>query len=215
VLDAVQTLNRYGFEVVSGIIIELDTDTPDTAGRIVEFVQASHIPVLTINILYALPRTPLWRRLQAEGRLLAEEGRESNIAFRLPYETVLDTWLRCITTAYAPAAVYERFAHNIVHTFPNRFPFPSNAQRASWRNVVMGFAMLGRVLWRVGVRGRYRGTFWRMALPLLRAGKIEELIHTAVVSHHLIEFTRQCTRGARESSFYAPVAPPPSAALAG
>src|SRR5205807_3989919 len=66
-LEAVRTLNRYGFEVVSGIIIGLDTDTPDTADRIIDFVQASAIPILTINILYALPRTPLWRRLEAEG----------------------------------------------------------------------------------------------------------------------------------------------------
>jgi len=50
---------------------------------------------------------------------------------------------------------------------------------------------------------------------MLRAGNLEALINTALVSHHLIEFTRQCARGARESSFYAPEAPAPPAALAG
>src|SRR5437867_79225 len=122
----------------------------------------------------------------------------------MPYASVLDMWLRCIRTAYAPAAVYERYIYNVEHTFPNRPPFPSNRQRASWRNVVMGFAMLGRLFWRVGIRGSYRRTFWRTALPLLRAGKIEALINVALVSHHLIEFTRQCERGVRESSVYAP-----------
>jgi hopanoid C-2 methylase len=39
----------------------------------------------------------------------------------------------------------------------------------------------------------------------LRAGKVEQLIHIAMVSHHLIQFTRDCLRGAGESSFYAPV----------
>jgi hypothetical protein len=57
---------------------------------------------------------------------------------------------------------------------------------------------------RLGVRGRYRRTFWRMAGPALRQGRIEELIHVAVISHHLIEFTRDCLGGAGESSFYAP-----------
>ena len=38
-------------------------------------------------------------------------------------------------------------------------------------------------------------------------GQIEELIQAAVVSHHLIEFTRQCLRGAHEASFYAPRVP--------
>ena len=40
-------------------------------------------------------------------------------------------------------------------------------------------------------------TFWRVARPALRAGQIEALIQAAVVSHHLIEFTRQCLRGAQ------------------
>lgn len=214
ILEAVRTLNDYGLEVVSGIIVGLDTDTPQTTDHIIEFVHASNIPVLTINILYALPKTPLWRRLEAEGRLLADETRESNVVFKISYETVIDTWLRCISAAYEPEAVYRRFAHNVAHTFANRIAFPTNPQRASWRNVLMGLGVLGRIVWRIGVRGHYRETFWRMAGPALRRGEIEPVIHTAVISHHLIEFTRQCRRGMRESSFYAPVVPSSSAAAA-
>src|SRR5581483_5907810 len=211
-LEAVRRINDYGMEVVSGIIIGLDSDGPETADRIIAFVEASNIPVLTINILYALPKTPLWRRLEAEGRLLPDGVRESNIVFRLPYQAVLDTWLRCITTVYRPEAIYRRFAYQAAHTFRRRLPFPRNHRRQSWSNVRMGLGILARVIWRVGIRGDYRRIFWRMAVPALREGRIEELIHTAVVSHHLIEFTRQCARGRRESSFYAPVAPPVPAA---
>jgi hypothetical protein len=78
----------------------------------------------------------------------------------------------------------------------------------------MGLGVLGRVLWRLGVRGDYRKTFWRFAGPALRRGDIEVVIHTAVVSHHLITFTRQCLDGAREPSFYAPGASPTRAAVA-
>jgi radical SAM superfamily enzyme YgiQ (UPF0313 family) len=204
ILEAVQRINSYGMEVVSGIILGLDTDTLETADHVVEFIHASKIPILTINVLYALPKTPLWRRLEAERRLLADDGRESNVVFRLPYETVLAMWRRCITAAYEPDAIYSRYAHNVAHTFVNRRDFPRNPSRESWSNVVMGFGMLGRILWRVGVRGDYRRTFWRAAWPWLRAGKIEPLIHTALVSHHLIQFTRDCVRGLGESSFYAP-----------
>ncbi len=156
ILESVQKLNAYGLEVVSGIIIGLDTDTPQTADRIIEFIRASQIPVLTINLLYALPKTPLWRRLEAESRIRGEGDRESNVVFKLPYETVLESWSRCIATAYEPAAIYARFAHNMVHTFPNRLPYPPSPHRASWRNVVMGLAILSRVIWRVGIRSDYR-----------------------------------------------------------
>jgi radical SAM superfamily enzyme YgiQ (UPF0313 family) len=205
ILDAVRRINEHGLEVVSGIILGLDTDGPHTADHIVQFIEASRIPMLTINVLYALPRTPLWHRLEAEGRLTPDTGRESNVVFKLPYETVIGMWRHCITAAYAPEAVYARFAHNIAHTFSRRKAYPTNPQRASWANVRMGLGILTRLMWRIGVRGDYRRTFWRLAWPALKAGEIEGLIHAAVVSHHLIEFTRDCLRGIGETSFYAPV----------
>ena len=203
-LEAVRRINGYGLEVVSGIIVGLDTDTEETADHIIEFFRASQIPVLTINVLYALPKTPLWRRLERDDRLLHGGGRESNVVFKLPYETVLEMWRRCITAAYDPDAIYGRYAHNLRHTFPNRLAYPRSPERASWRNALMGLGLLGRIVWRIGVRGDYRRTFWRMAWPALRGGRLEELIHVATVGHHLIEFTRDCLRGEGESSFYAP-----------
>jgi radical SAM superfamily enzyme YgiQ (UPF0313 family) len=211
-LEAVDRINRHGMEVVSGIILGLDTDSPDTADRIIEFMRASHIPVLTINVLYALPKTPLWRRLETDGRLTFDGGRESNVVFKLPYDEVMAMWRRCITAAYDPEEVYARFAWNVAHTFSNRKPYPRNAQRESWQNMLMGFGLLARVFWRIGIRGRYRRTFWRLAWPALRAGAIEPLLHVAIVSHHLIEFTRDCLEGTGESSFYSPAAPPPETA---
>lgn len=215
ILDAVRKLNDYGLEVVSGIILGLDTDTEATADHLIEFIEASGIPMLTINILYALPKTPLWDRLAAEGRIHSDSepggGRESNVVFRLPEETVLAMWRRCIGAAYAPEAIYRRFAHNLAHTFAKRPAYPRSSHRASWRNVVSGLALLGRIIWRIGVRGDYRRTFWRVAAPALRAGQVEEMIQAAVVSHHLIEFTRQCLRGLQEASFYAPSLPHPPA----
>jgi len=204
ILEAVQRINAHGLEVVSGIILGLDTDTLETADHIIEFIRDSRIPLLTINVLYALPKTPLWRRLEAEDRLVPEAGRESNVAFRLPYETVIDMWRRCITAAYDPAALYARFAYQVEHTYARRKDYPSNPQRASWANVRMGLGILARLLWNVGVLGAYRRTFWGMAWPALKARKIEPLIHAALVSHHLIEFTRDCVQGLGESSFYAP-----------
>ena len=68
----------------------------------------------------------------------------------------------------------------------------------------MGLGLLARVIWRVGLLGEYRRTFWRLAWPALKSGQVEGLIHAAIVSHHLIEFTRDCLRGLGETSFYAP-----------
>lgn len=201
-LEAISTLNSYGLEVVSGIIIGLDSDTPDTGRRIGDFLQASQVPMATVNMLHALPKTPLWRRLEAAGRLVREPGRESNVEFLLPYETVAGMWLKCIAAAYAPDAIYSRFEYQMRHTFPNRKQLPPTRARVNSRNLWKGLRILGRIFWHVGLLSDYRARFWRMAVPALLRGRVESVIHAAAVSHHMILFARECARGEAEKCFY-------------
>src|ERR1700681_2081842 len=87
-MDAIKTLNQYGLEVRSGIILGLDTDSDDTEKRLKDFIGISNIPMWPINLLQALPKTPLWDRLQKAERLNADPARESNVQFLRPYDEV-------------------------------------------------------------------------------------------------------------------------------
>jgi radical SAM superfamily enzyme YgiQ (UPF0313 family) len=204
ILEAVEILNSYGMEVVSGIILGLDQDTPDTADTILSFIEASKIPMLTINLLYALPKTPLWRRLEKEGRILSDGagGAESNVRFLLPREVVRRSWLKCVTEANAPESLYRRFQHQIDRTYPNRFK-PGALMKVGRADVIHGLKILSRILWRVGVLSDYRKTFWRVAIPALKSLDVESVIHAGLVGHHLIRFARDCEAGVGEYSFYA------------
>ena len=202
ILDEVNTLNSYGIEVVSGIIVGLDTDSPKTGDCIVQFIKASAIPMLTINVLHALPKTPLWRRLEAAGRLVKGNDRESNVEFLMPYQTVVDMWLKCVTAAYTPDAIYTRFEHQLEHTYPNRKQLPATKARVNAANIWKGLNIFARIIWHVGLRSDYRKRFWQMAWPAIKRGKVEEVIHTAVVSHHMIKFARECVSGEAEKCFY-------------
>lgn len=202
ILEAVKTLNSYGMEVVSGIIMGLDTDTPDTCERILEFIRLSQIPLLTINLLHALPRTPLWRRLEKEQRLVGDENRESNVEFLMPYEQVLEMWRRCITCAYEPEFLYQRFAYNLENTYPNRIQVPNSPARISRANIIKGLTYLTNILVRVGIFSNYRQVFWEMARKAIKKGDIEGLIHVGLVGHHLIKFAAECAIGEESASFY-------------
>jgi radical SAM superfamily enzyme YgiQ (UPF0313 family) len=194
ILDAVRAINSYGMEVVSGIILGLDTDTAATVTNLLAFIEASKIPLLTINLLQALPKTPLHVRLSAAGRIDDDSGRDSNVAFLRPYDEVLADWRRAIRRAYTPEAVYGRFAWNVAHTYPNRIRPPLSRARASPANLRRGAVMLAKIIGKLGIGGDYRRVFWRMAWPALKSGQIEELIAVALVAHHLIRFARECTR---------------------
>jgi len=201
-LDSIKLLNSYGMEVVSGIILGLDTDTEETADHVLDFIRLSQIPMLTINVLHALPKTPLWRRLEQEGRLVSGENRESNVKFLLPYEQVVEKWRYCITTAYQPEFLYERFIYNIHNTFSKRIPLAPSKERVNFGNICRGLDMLLRVIVFVGIFSFYRKTFWKMAWPALKKGDIESIIHVGVVCHHLIHFARECGSGEEAASFY-------------
>src|SRR2546430_5082755 len=126
IVEAVRRINSYGLEVVSGIILGLDTDTPETADHILEFIGASQIPILTINVLYALPKTPLWERLAREGRLLEDPARESNVRFRPPEETVLEMWRRGIPRGSNPAVLHTPYPYKQRPTVPPPRRLPLN-----------------------------------------------------------------------------------------
>ena len=202
-LEGVEILNRHGMEVVSGIILGLDTDTSDTVLRINEFVDRSQIPLLAINLLQALPRTPLWDRLEAAHRLVDDPELESNVVFTRPYQDVVESWLQCVRHAYEPEALYARFEHNARHTFPNRIKPPVTSARLNLPNIRKALTCLFNIFLQIGCLGRYRRTFWRMAWPALRSGRVEELIHIAVVAHHLITYARECEEGRQMASNYA------------
>src|SRR5438552_5244207 len=116
ILEGVRTINSYGMEVVSGIIMGLDTDKPETGEASLAFIDESKIPLLTINLLQALPKTPLWDRLERENRLNHDEGRDSNVDFLLPYDQVLASWRKCLEIAYQPEKLSARYQYQCDYT---------------------------------------------------------------------------------------------------
>src|ERR1700744_6051090 len=202
IMEAIHTLNSFGMEVVSGIILGLDTDKPETGQHLLEFIDASQIPLLTINLLQALPKTPLWDRLKRENRLIEDEGRDSNVDFRLPYEQVVSTWRACMGDAYVPAKVLERFEYQIRHTYPHRVQIPRSREQMSWPNIKLGLTMLGNIFWKVGLFGDYRREFWKFAARRLMRGEIEYVISSILVAHHLIMFARDASGGHTNASYY-------------
>jgi hopanoid C-2 methylase len=202
ILEAVDKLNSYGMEVVAGMIIGLDTDSPDTAARVTSFIAESNIPMLTVNLLQALPRTPLWDRLEREKRLTDDPGRESNVVFKMPYDETVATWRTCLEYAYDPARLFRRYDYQIHRTYPHRRKRPPRPGQLTWANLKRGLTMLFKVCWKLGVLADYRRAFWSYAWPRFREGRIEEVIATGIIAKHLITFARKACAGELNASHY-------------
>jgi radical SAM superfamily enzyme YgiQ (UPF0313 family) len=202
ILDVVNTLNNYGIEVAAGLIMGFDTDTEQTPQAIADFIRASQVPINTVNILYALPKTPLYERLKQTGRIVDDDQRDSNIEFLRPYEQVVASWRRVIAEAYDPKALYRRYATQAEKTYPHRRRPKHPLRQATPRNLCRAISIFARLIWRVGLRTDYRAEFWAMFRTQLRQGNIENIFQIAMVAHHLINYARDCVTGRTLASNY-------------
>ena len=204
ILDAIDTFNQYGLEVAIGLIMGFDTDTPQTPRVMAEFIRASQTPVHTLNILYALPKTPLYNKLEKAGRIISDEGRDSNVDFLRPYDELIRDWLNLISEVYEPEALYQRYETQTVKTYPHRRRPKFPLRQVTPRNLRRAFSIFARLIWHVGIRSDYRGVFWRMFRNQLRQGLIENIFQIALVGHHLIMYTRDTVAGRIHACHFAP-----------
>lgn len=200
-MESIKTLNDYGLEVTSGIILGLDTDSDDTEARLKDFIEVSHIPMLTINLLQALPKTPLWDRLKGAGRISDDPTLESNVRFLRPYDDVVSMWRRCIAYANDPERLFSRFHHQVESTYVNRMITPARG-KLTVANLSSALVLAFRVMFYIGILSDYRKPFWRAARHALRRGQIDAVLGMGFIAHHLIQFTREALRGEQNASYY-------------
>jgi radical SAM superfamily enzyme YgiQ (UPF0313 family) len=68
-VQAVHKIQSYNLFISAGMIVGFDHDDPSIFEEQYDFLQAAQIPIVLVNALEAVPRTPLYRRLKEEGRL--------------------------------------------------------------------------------------------------------------------------------------------------
>ena len=74
----VDRIHGHGIAVQAGIVFGFDHDTRGTIPQTLQFLEDAGIENATFNILTPYPNTPLFRRLEAEGRILTRDWRRYN-----------------------------------------------------------------------------------------------------------------------------------------
>jgi radical SAM superfamily enzyme YgiQ (UPF0313 family) len=72
ILEQIYKIQSYGIIVWAGMIVGFDHDKTDIFVLQEAFFKRSRIPITSLGPLVALPTTPLFTRMQQEGRLVAE-----------------------------------------------------------------------------------------------------------------------------------------------
>ncbi len=74
----IERIHAYGIAVQAGIVFGFDHDTPEIFSATVDFLEETGVQNATFNILTPFPGTPLFRRMEAEGRIMTRDWRRYN-----------------------------------------------------------------------------------------------------------------------------------------
>ena len=74
----IERIHSHGIAVQAGIVFGFDQDTPQIFEDTLDFLERAGIQNATFNILTPFPGTPLYRRMESEGRILSRDWRKYN-----------------------------------------------------------------------------------------------------------------------------------------
>ena len=181
------------------MIVGFDTDDETVFELQRRFIEAARIPLAMINVLTAIPRTPLYERLGDEGRLdtsgdLASFGTVSTnvIPKRISRQALCDGYIDLMRDLYTPAAYFGRLDALYLDAPPpppsararylRRHPWLSLKARA-WTVLEVFFIItqLMRAIPDKALRHEYRRRLLTVAAPpparMLRAYAIKCALH--------------------------------------
>jgi radical SAM superfamily enzyme YgiQ (UPF0313 family) len=189
--EAVHRLLSKGLDVWGGFIVGFDNEGDDIFDRMIRFVQQSGIPYAMVGMLQALPNTPLYTRLEQEGRLrglpqdMCDQFAGTNFVTRMDSKTLLEGYRKLLDTLYQPEVYFERCRRNLERWMPAR-----GSRRRYTRAELMAAArtLLSRRASR-DYRRSYR-KFLRWAATH-HPRKLGKAIAQSIVGHHYVTYTRE------------------------
>ncbi len=110
---------QTGAGVMMGMIYGFDHDTDDSVEEFIDFVNATHAPIVMAGLLNALPYTGLMARLDAEGRSIQmSSGNNSDgvinfIPFHFSVKRAEQNYLRILEGIYHPKAYFNRVLRHL------------------------------------------------------------------------------------------------------
>ncbi len=110
----VAVLHRYGIQVNGSFVLGFDQDRPDVFERTVAWIEANRLECATFHILTPYPGTPLFRQLEAEGRILHRDWDRydtAHVVFQpkhMSCEQLDDGYAWCYERLFSHASIWRR-----------------------------------------------------------------------------------------------------------
>jgi len=112
-MHCVRIIQQSGMEVSAGFIVGFDTDPPNIFQRQVDFIQQSGIVTAMVGLLNAPRLSNLYKRLEAEGRILSScsgDNTDFSMNFKpvMDMKVLMDGYRKIIQDIYSGKSYYKR-----------------------------------------------------------------------------------------------------------
>lgn len=82
----IERIHAHGIAVQAGIVFGFDHDPPEIFKDTLDFLEEAGVQNATFNILTPFPGTPLFRKMEADGRILTRDWRKYNSRADVVYQ---------------------------------------------------------------------------------------------------------------------------------
>ena len=185
-VDSVNNITKNGLTVQGSFILGFDGEETGAGQRIIEFVETVAIPFVMLNMLFALPNTKFYTRLQQEKRLLEDltvddwAKLKTNFITKRPLIDIQREFIGAWDYLYKPSNYLARVYRHILTIRPTRKAMgqktedQTSSQAAGKKTPGKQSRAAGHakafliILWRQGIKGEARWQFWKQLIGVLR-----------------------------------------------
>jgi radical SAM superfamily enzyme YgiQ (UPF0313 family) len=206
-LDAkLARIQNAGLDISAGFIVGFDHDDKTIFEDQFQFIQNNGILLAMIGMLTAIPATPLFKRLESEGRLRPEDINCSIEPKNMTVDELQQGYWGLLERVYAPQAFFDRYFR--IYQYPEfrrrRLEMIRRAnENKKARAMVYGIILTWRLFWtlfRDGSLKKVGRVYCRNYVEQKRRYQrgvfgFAQFINRCVAHWHFYKFTREGTTG--------------------
>ncbi len=204
--DKLARIQNAGLDINAGFIVGFDSDDKAIFEDQFRFIQENGITLAMVGMLQAIPRTPLYKRLQEEGRLVEDDPNCNFVPKQMTRDELRDGYWNLVKRLYAPQAFLDRYFKT--------FEFPDYLQRRAeicrkagegkrLPTLVYGLILLWALFWALLRDGSLFSVGWVYLKNYfsrnLRYGRgiigFAQYMNRCVTHWHFYKFTREAASG--------------------
>ena len=107
--EKIDRIRNAGLEIHGGFIVGFDHDDIGIMDEQYNFIQDNGILLAMVGLLIAVPKTPLYARLEKEGRLVLDDLNCNFVPKQMSREELRNGFWNLLTRLYSPQSYFDRY----------------------------------------------------------------------------------------------------------